>query len=965
MTRDTVKHSALGWLRRLGWHYLTRPHPGSQPDADADAGDILPTQLRERLQAVRFRAQGQLWPLDESGVAQVLAALARVSLRRGVQEGNNALLRLLLDGIDVEQHLPDGQRVQACVQVIDWNHAERNCWHVVDAHGMGQAAREATPRVATLLGYVNGLPLVRVLCVERDAQGRWGCETAAIALHLQQRPGPAGAYAQLLLALDRRGGRYATQGAPAEHWTRWRERGWGREHLQRLRQERTMGSEREAPAADLRGVHASLLAGTMAPARVLALLHGFIDVAADGRRQIGRSAQFFAVQAALDQLHRRDARGQRCDGELRLAAGSGMRRVRHWLLQRLRCDPVLRQCRVLVMQSPRALPDRVAGPGAHVRSARRAPHAGLSPTQRLAMFMADGRGTTLHTSAATVQAWLRRRDTHSADDDLILLLDANLREGDCRWLQRARERMPRARWLWLASTPSPGITEGANAAAILYDYPATHAVADGVLAPVYHQALRASPAESSEVVEQGTTSNLRRDATVAMIGQHFFDTVQSTERGLRALLLVASDEDAQRYQRAFAHEGRLHSRVVPASAARAVDAHPGNDAQPQLLIAVEGVGLPSFDARMAVLYLDCALPTGAWAAALALVNRPHPDKRCAWLVDLRDPPCPVPNPDDWGLGRIQAIQAGLPRQHRRLHALLPAARSSDFHACRAHLAPRWVLDARGEARDLHRRRRRCLHGRVTAFGQQLQIAMLPAADGGAEPAKGSPRWGYQYDLHFCSMLRDAVNEDAHETHLYASEDVRIRHWARERAPQVEEPAWDFAALRAVDAIDAHQEADALHSQLRFQLDTDAVDPEVRRRTQHQLGALLFRSTTPARRLKRLRALQAMLETGSSGSLREAAPLLRACHALLARHWSATRERGQQHLRQTLAGQLVTAVIDVRAAHGHAPHLVAMALRRRLAHAWPAQFTPHHRDAVLADLPALLSRADLFETASLD
>jgi hypothetical protein len=949
---STVKHSALGWLRRLGWQYLS-PVDHAAYQSENASGILLP-RLRQRLQAIRFAARGQTWALDESGIAQVVAALGRLVQRRGVREGNDALLRLLLDGIDIEQHLPDGQRVHACVHVIDWDHAERNGWDVAECPG-GQVARDAVARIEALTGYVNGLPLLGVLCVERDCQWRWGSDAEAIALLQQQRPEPALSSAQMLMALDRRGGRYATHGSPSEHWVHWREQGWAPARLRQLRMAPPTPTEddRGEALADLRAVHAPLLAGVMAPERVLALLRGFIDVAADGRRRIARSAQFFAVQAALDQMRRIDVQGRRCGGQLSLAPGSGMELTRHWLLHHLRRDPWLRHCRVLRVQSPASL-----------SAAMRDAPSPLSPGRRLAAFLAEGRGTTLHTSVVTLQAWLRRRDTQFAGDDLVLLVDADLQHGHPAWLQRAHERLPRAAWLWLTSTPTPCVGEGGQDAPLLYAYPPAHGVADGVLAPVYQQTLQSSHVAASVHDAQPGSPDTRVAALAAAICQHVADSLLRTERDLQALLLVTSNEDARHYQRAFVREGTLRSALVPATAQYVAGRRHGDPGQIQLLIAAAGVALPSFDARLAVVYLDRELHGTALAGAVALLSRPHHDKRSAWLVNLRASGCPLQGPDAWGPCTLQDLEAALPRHHQRLRALLPAASGSNFHACRTHLAPRWALDTHGEPRDLHRQRRRCLHRRVTTFGQQLQAALL-TADDQQDLAEGSQRWRYHYDLHFCSLLRDAVTVDAQEQPLYVAEDVRIRHWARERAPQVQEPAWEYLSLQAVDTADVRHEADALHCRLRVQLDVDTVAPEMRLRTHHQLRALLAQPATPARRLSGLRALQATLDRDASGTEYAASPLLQACHGLLTRHLGAAVGRAQLRLRQALAAQLEAALIDVRVAHAGAPHLIAMALRRRLTHAWPMQLTPQQRDAVLDGLPALLGRAALFEAVPLD
>lgn len=923
----TVRNSALGWLRRLGWRHLA----ATEHDAllqDSSSGMLL-GRVRQRLQELHIHVHGQAWPLDAGGIAQVLAVLGQLSLRRGTETGNDALLQLLRNGIAVTQWQPDGSALHGSVQLIDWDCMDANRWEVADTDHIGQSAQDGHARIGALTGYVNGLPLLRLLCVERDALGCWGQDTAAIGLQLQRTrthaPDAADTCVQLLLALDRRGGRYASGAAPAEAWLRWREHGWTRQALQQLRDTAPRHDyDATVDRPSLRHVHAPLLAGLVAPARLLAVLRGFIAMGAGGRRRIARPAQFFAVQASLRQLRRIDAEGRRCGGQVCLAAGSGAGQARQWLLQGLRRDPWLRHCRVLWLRTPQAGPQGSALACNETLDAM--PPAARSPGRRVAAFMADGRGSTLLIAPGTLKAWLRRRDAHHDHDDLIVLVDGPLQEADAdqRWLQHAAGRLPRAAWLWLLAAPSTDLPVQ-NPAPPLYAYPMADAVADGVVVPVVHQrgaprgrtALADSPADAApgaHIVGRAAT-----------IGQHFRDHVQHTERDLQGLLLVDDAASARRYHRAFVREGGLRSMVLAGTAQARAGQTPVD-----LLIVTAGTVLPPLHPRMALLYLDTALPTHAWPALLGLLNRASADKPGAWLLDLHDPPG---WPGEaiamgWGPQPLQQADAALPLQHRRLRALLPAASCSDFHAGRAHLGPYWALDAQGRDRDLHASRRRILHRRVTAFGQLLQAAQaaLPGqAEAGADRQRG---WQYRHDLHFCSLLRDAVNTDAQDTHRYQLADVRVRHWARACVGQVHETVEDYAALRSLDTPDPRAQADLLHSQLRQRWPQDHPDPQPRAWLQRQLRALL--SSMPASlRLDRLRALHAQLATAADSILPPTAGTLqRACHALLLAQLGDRPGLLPALATPALAETLAAALNAVRLGAG-APHQCAADLRRRL------------------------------------
>lgn len=949
--RGVVTRSTLGWLQRLGWQYLA---PNRRCSLRGDEGSaLLEGRLRQYLHQLRFEAHGEHWPLDAEGIAQVLAAVTQGPLRRGSQAGTDALLVALRNGVCVAQRLPDGRTVRATVPLVDWAEPLNNQWDIASARGEGQALLDAAPRIDVLEGYVNGLPLLRLLCVERDGQGRWGRDDAAIALHGQQmRASGSACRPPLLLALDRRGGRYACSGTPANGWARWREHDWSADAVQQLRG--TVPMPRTGAAATngrwLRAVHAPLLAGVAAPARVLALLRGFMHTGADGQPRIARAAQFFAVQAGLAQLRRIDAQGCRARGQVQLAAGTGMALTWHWLVQHVQRDPWLRHCRVLLVQQRPAVTPLPATRG----------EPAMSPGRRLAAFMADGRGCTLQTTPGTLQAWVRRRDAGHDGDDLIVLADTHLQAGQPAWVERARERLPRAGWLWLGSGP---LGEGMPSVAsepLLFTCSTADAIADGLVVPVYHHALQPTPPRRqttrrgpTPLVEPAVPLNGRWASTIA---QHLRDTLQHTERNLHAVLLVADAEAMRRYQRAFVRDGALHSAMVGPGNGRASAAqHPA-----QLLIASDPHTLPYLDARLALVYLDTALDSTGLARVLTLLSRPHPHKHCAWLVHLPGVPAPWQHgvADAWAPLPLQQVQARLPREHRRLRALLPATGNVDFHACREHLGPRWSMDAHGHERDLHRLRRRCLHQRVTRFGQQLQAAMLALPLEGRGAEVDTPQQRYRYDLHFCSLLRDAVANEACEAHLSVDEDVRIRHWARERAPEVRDAGWDY--LGAADALPANPrcDADVLHSQLRRQLESSTVGTPARVQLQRQLHGLLAAPHAPAERLRQLQALQA-LQVLRSRALQLPAPgdvpaVQLACRSVLVRTLGAPKNTEQRQLQHALADQLASAIGAAHAAQPRAPHLALADLQRRLAPALAAVLSPTHSEAVLAQLPTLLA-----------
>ena len=242
-----------------------------------------------------------------------------------------------------------------------------------------------------------------------------------------------------------------------------------------------------------------------------------------------------------------------------------------------------------------------------------------------------------------------------------------------------------------------------------------------------------------------------------------------------------------------------------------------------------------------------------------MINAPHPDKRTAMLVDFHTGDSPAAAPPEWLPLPVQDNHPALGIQRQRLHSLLPADAAEDFHACRDYLVPDWDIGPQGDDIDLHRHRRDLLHGRVTAFGQRLQLAIS------AETAlTGKPSLlGDQYRalLHRFSLLRDAVSRLALENHRFNAEDRRVRHWAREQAAQVCEQPMDYQLLGPLEPVEpsAAQSANQLYTRLRQHLEETGPDPDAVERGRTALRQVLVEFRTAQARLAALQALEKAVE----------------------------------------------------------------------------------------------------------
>ena len=850
-SRFGVRDSVLGWLRRLGWNPLDEGAVAALRGEHHSA--LLEKRLLPWLRRYRYAWEGERVALSPSSFDRIIAEAETCCHSLDWVASSCAVHRLLVHGVDTELELPNGHRISVPVPLIDWEHVQRNHWDVADA--MRTDLRLAAPgdlsdgNVRELVGYVNGIPLVVLACVERDAYKRWGTVEDGIR-HLLRGLGsmpmnPPVQHAQLLLSLDRRGGRHAAVGTPSHAWVKWREHGWSRAAQTQLRDAALPFSD--VPLDPPWSTHAELLHGVLSPPRFLQLIRHFLREGRSGRRCLVRSHQFFAVQCALQALGTRDASGRRTGGQLCLATGSGLQRTRQWLLQAMRTDAAFRPIRVLQPLTRLTPPpeDRRQRPGP-------------LPADQLTEFLA-GRGPSLHEVPLRIlRGWARRArlpdaddEMAATDDDIVLLADADFWDSDPVLLRRLRRCLPQATWLTLVAAPVTAPLPGLDPGPRLYEYPPEHAVADGVVVQAWRDV---GPKPEGD-------SPSRRVAQVATaISQHFHDLVRLAERGLRAALLVRTIHQALDYQRALAVDGRLKTHVAGFDN-RGLPTDRGSERIPPEveLVIVHGELPATQDARWAVLYVDRALTAPERLRAVGMINAPHPDKRTAMLVDFHTDDSPAAAPPEWLPLPVQDNHPALGIQRQRLHSLLPADAAEDFHACRDYLVPDWDIGPHGDDIDLHRHRRDLLHGRVTAFGQRLQVAIS------AETAlTGKPSLlGGQYRalLHRFSLLRDAVSRLALEDDRFNAEDRRVRHWAREQAAQVCEQPIDYQLLGPLEPVEptAAQSANQLYTRLRQRLETGGLDADTVERGRTTLRQVLVDFGTAQARFAALQALEPALE----------------------------------------------------------------------------------------------------------
>ncbi len=792
---DAVRRSALAWLKRLGWNHLSfEQHRALTGHPD---NVLLADRVRAILHRFRYVHEGRPLPLADDNVDAILRQLADTYPGTPWPVASARALHVLHAGISVELSLPDGSRITHTFPLIDWAHPNRNHWDVAD--DLRVCGHSRAGGIRDLACFVNGIPLVMIACVERDSHGHWGRMQRG-ARHLLQglQPGaldPLPRQAQLLVSLDRRGGAYAGVGIPVHAWTRWREEGWSAT---------TVAERRNLPVVQYDGppdvplaAHAELICGVLSHARLLRLLHRYVQSSPQVTPKLARAAQFFAVEAALCHLQRVIRYGRNSDAQICLAPGCGLQRAREWLTAAMQGDLGSGTFRLLIpVQHPsRALPawargQRVPDPPAGARQLRAFFEARQPPPLQVSL-----------------QALLRWADTAQSAKvcgrGVVLLLDAGFWTRPGASLTHLRRCLPDATWLTFAAAPVEAAAACPHPGTVIYQYHEHQAIADGVVVPVL----------------QGRRENadLLRDPGAGPIARHFQSRIVELQRDLRGTVLVDTVAQADRLQRAFVEDGRLNTRArhldERGHCRERTPAMPPADVQ----LEVCSGSLPALqDARLGIAYVERALSTVDHARLLGLINQPHPDKYAALLV-LGDPASAGLHAP--GTAPLHPASAP-PDPLARLSALLPGSSAQGFSACVERVMPRWEVTSMGEDRDAHRQRRHLLRRRLTDRGLALQHATpvghcLGQALNDVEVAHA------RRALRFYAQVDEAAARVALETNDYSHDDRRVRHWLRGSGRQVCEAP---AAYAAAGKDSKRQRASRCYAELRNHLEHPGEEP---------------------------------------------------------------------------------------------------------------------------------------------
>ena len=213
---------AVMQLMNLGYTYLSpdevaRERGGRQ--SNVLLNNILEAQLR-RINKVVYKDEE--YEFTDTAISGAIRTLKEVEYD-GLITTNERIYDLLSLGRSFEQTIK-GDKKSYTIRYIDWENPENNVFHVAEEFAVTRQGRQDTYRPDIVL-FVNGIPLSVIECKRSDDEDAMD-EALSQFIRNQKADGITDlfVFSQLLLAVNRAEGKYATAGTSKKYWAQWRER---------------------------------------------------------------------------------------------------------------------------------------------------------------------------------------------------------------------------------------------------------------------------------------------------------------------------------------------------------------------------------------------------------------------------------------------------------------------------------------------------------------------------------------------------------------------------------------------------------------------------------------------------------------------------------------------------------------------------------------------------------------------
>ena len=593
---------AVRLLQQLGYTYLSPEEVYSERRAKLRyvlLESVLTKQLK-RLNAITFK--GQTVPFSDENIAKAIEALRDVPFD-GLVRTSEKVYDLLTLGKSLDQTI-DGVTKGFTIRYIDWANPRNNTFHVTTEFEVERTGSKETRR-PDIVCFVNGIPFVAIECKRPEEKHSLEQAIKQSIRNWQNDEIPhLFLYTQLVLALNKNEGSYATTGISIKFWAKWREmRDVGvevraaingpvrREEHEKLFKgafsyakqafEEMAVQDREPTEQD------RLIWALCRPERLIELARQFVLYDEGGAvKKVARYQQYFAIRKTLERVHQRDTEGRRKGGVIWQTQGSGKSLVMVLLGKALALDDQIKNPRIVIVTDRVDLDEQIWKTFHQCGKEPRMAKTG----KNLQELLKNERVSVITTVIDKFRAAANNTDSFkNEDDDIFVLVDESHRSQYGEANIRMRKALPNACFIGFTGTP---LMKKEKNTALKFGgfiepaYTIRDAVADEAVVPLLYEGRHIMQNVNKKAVDQmfeamcrGLTPEQKTDLKRKFasrdelnrlesrlyliawdISQHF--SSQWTGTGFKGQLTASGKKEALILKRFFDQFGKITSEVV-------------------------------------------------------------------------------------------------------------------------------------------------------------------------------------------------------------------------------------------------------------------------------------------------------------------------------------------------------------------------------------------------------------------
>ncbi len=498
---------ALQVLQNLGYTYLT-PAEAMVFRGNKTTNVILEPILRKQLKEINSirLSSSKASVFSDANIEAGIQALQSPPMQEGYISASEWVYNLITLGKSLEQSI-DGDKKSFTLQYIDWQHPERNVFHVCEEYNTMRSTTKDYYRPDIVL-FINGIPITIIESKRPDLKEP---VNQAISQHLrsQQESGIRNLYvfAQLLMIIATDQAAYATNGTPEKFWAQWTEK-FDTQNEELAYQKRLLAQRNTPLSNEQKGKlfgdrfkyvrqyfdnleNESILPTTQdkyllslcEPKRLLEIIFNFI-LYDDGAKKVARYQQYFAIKKTAQRIQTVE-QGRRKGGVIWHTQGSGKSLTMVMLAQAIAMSKDILNPKIILVTDRTDLDNQITGTfrkcGKFVENA--------STGQRLVELLESKGDAVVTTIINKFEAAVRKIKHPLASNNIFVLVDEGHRTQHGTFNIEMQKTLPNACFIALTGTPlfSKDKSTAAKFGGIIDSYTVDQAVADKAVVPLLYE----------------------------------------------------------------------------------------------------------------------------------------------------------------------------------------------------------------------------------------------------------------------------------------------------------------------------------------------------------------------------------------------------------------------------------------------------------------------------------------------